>query len=376
MLITDNNYHAIVRKLISDERKVPLGSNFQNLPSKGEGNRVRNCIVPREGFTFIGADLGQIEPRIMSHIMYTRYGDNSMRQIFIDGVDLYTTMAMMTFGLAEEYCIDKAYDPTGTFKPRTMMKTGQLAVSYDQSPKSFAKKMNVTDEVARMFFENFDRTFPSFKRMVADSREFMRKNGYVETLFGRKRRFPEYKRVAAEVKKNEQYLIRLYTERKRLQNKSPKSPSDMRKLGTVIEKIDGLSKNRGLVGYWERASFNAIIQGTGADILKMIGNRIARVCKERGWEFNASIHDEIKVSVPNDQVTLETIEFINEMMTETATFSVPLVTDVVIEPRWMQEYKTDEWDFKRCAPIVPKYDGKGEKFKDFEQRLVTTKGGG
>lgn len=374
MLVHDDNYHTIVRKLIADERKVPLGSNFQNLPSKGVGNRVRNCMVPRKGFTFVGADLGQIEPRIMSHIMYTQYGDNSMRQIFIDGVDLYTTMAMMTFGLAEEYCVDKAHDPTGTFKPRTMMKTGQLAVSYDQSPESFAKKMNVTDEVARMFFENFDRTFPSFKQMVANSREFMRKNGYVETLFGRKRRFPDYKHVAAEVKKNEQRLIELYTQRKRLQNKEPKSPSDFLRLDTVQEKIDALAKKRGLVGYWERASFNAIIQGTGADILKMIGNRIARVCKERSWEFNASIHDEIKVSVPNDQVTPETIAFINEVMTETATFSVPLVTDVVIEPRWMQEYKPDEWDFQRCAPIVMKYDEEGEKFKDFEQRLEVAKG--
>lgn len=374
MTVTDRNYHAIVRKLIADERKVSLGLNAQNLPSKGAGNRVRNCIVPREGFTFIGADLGQIEPRIMSHIMYTRYGDNSMRQIFVDGVDLYTTMATMTFDLPEEYCVDKAYDPTGTFKPRAMMKTGQLAVSYDQSPKSFAKKMNVTDDVAQMFFENFDRTFPSFKTMVADIREFMRKNGYVETLFGRKRRFPDYKRVAAEVRKNEQRLIGLYTERKQLRNKKTKSPADIRRLTAIQEQIDALADKRGLVGYWERAAFNAVIQGTGADVLKMIGNRTARVCKERGWEFNASIHDEIKVSVPNDQVTPETIELINEIMTQTATFSVPLVTDIVIEPRWMQEYAASEWDFARCAPIVQKYDDKGEKFDDYKQRLAAAKG--
>ncbi|MCZ0847777.1 DNA polymerase, partial [Brevibacillus laterosporus] len=89
--ITDENYHAIVRKLIADERKVQLGTNLQNLPSKGEGDRVRNCFIPAEGFIFIGADLGQIEPRIMAHIMYENYHDNSMRQIFVDGVDLYTT---------------------------------------------------------------------------------------------------------------------------------------------------------------------------------------------------------------------------------------------------------------------------------------------
>lgn|GEM_PF-3543783 len=349
--ITDANYHAIVRKLIADSRKVQRGLNAQNLPSKGAGNRVRNQIVPRPGFTFVGADLGQIEPRIMSHIMYTKYGDNSMRQIFVDGVDLYTTMAMMTFGLAEEYCVDKAYDPTHTFQPRKMMKTGQLAVSYDQSPKSFAKKMNVTEDVAHMFFENFDRTFPSFKTMVADIREYMRQHGYVETLFGRKRRFPDYKATAAAQAKNEQRLIRLYTERKALRNKTKLSPADERKLLAIQDEIDVLAEKRGLVGYWERAAFNAVIQGTGADILKRIGIRIAQICRERGWEFNASIHDEIIVSIPDEQVSPETIALIYDVMTKTTELSVPLTTDVVIQKRWMMEYAPDEWDYANNRPL-------------------------
>jgi DNA polymerase-1 len=327
---------------------------MQNLPAKGAGTRVRNCFVPRAGYTFVGADLGQIEPRIMAHIMYTVYNDSSMRQIFVDGTDLYTSMAMMTFGLAEEYCVDKAYDPTGTFQPRKMMKTGQLAVSYDQSPKSFAKKMNVSDDVAAMFFENFDRTFPSFKTMVADIREFMRKHGYVETLYGRKRRFPDYAAVAAAQSRNEQRLIRLYGERKALRNKVVLTTAEVRKLETVQDEIDVLAEKRGLIGYWERAAFNAVIQGTGADILKMIGNRAARTCKERGWEFNASIHDEIKISVRNEDLTPDTIALVNDIMTQTATLTVPLVTDIVIEPRWMQEYKPSEWDYVNCRPLCAK----------------------
>ncbi|KOS03922.1 DNA polymerase [Paenibacillus peoriae] len=358
--ITDANYHAIVRKLITDERKVPKGTNLQNMPSKGAGTSVRNQFIPRPGSTFVGADLGQIEPRIMSHIMYTRYGDNSMRQIFVDGVDLYTTMAMMTFDLPQEYCVDKAYDPTHTFQPRKMMKTGQLAVSYDQSPKSFAKKMGVSDDVAAMFFENFDRTFPSFKTMVADIREFMRRHGYVETLDGRKRRFPDYKSVAAAAAKNEQRLIRLYTERKALRNRTKLSALDSAKMQRIQDEIDVLSEKRGLIGYWERASFNAVIQGTGADVLKRIGIRNAQECRARGWEFNASIHDEIKNSIPNEQLTRETIALIDEIMTRTVTFSVPLVTDIVIEPRWMVEYGPDEWDYENCRPL-PEFANKYEE---------------
>ncbi|ETT41576.1 DNA-directed DNA polymerase [Paenibacillus sp. FSL R7-269] len=351
LTITDANYHAIVRTLIADNRKVKRGQNLQNLPSKGAGNRVRNQFVPRDGFTLVGADLGQIEPRIMAHIMYTRYGDNSMRQIFVDGVDLYTTMAMMTFNIAEEFCVDKAYDPTHTFQPRKMMKTGQLAVSYDQSPTAFAKKMNVSAEVAEMFFANFDATFPSFKTMVADIREFMRQHGYVETLSGRKRRFPDYKSTAAAAGKNEQRLIRLYTERKQLRSKSVLTPADNSRLNALQAEIDVLSEKRGLIGYWERASFNAVVQGSGADILKSIGIRLAQICRERGWEFNASIHDEALVSVPDEQVTPETIALINDVMTQTTTLSLPLVTDVAIQKRWMFEYKAHEWDYVNNRPL-------------------------
>lgn len=195
LTITDANCHAIVRKLIADDRKVPKGTNLQNMPSKKGGKRVRNQFVPAPGMTFVGADLGQIEPRIQGHIMYTEYGDNSLRQIFVDKVDLYTTMAMRTFGLDEKYCVDKALDPTGTFEPRGLMKTGVLAKSYDQKAEAFSRKMGVSMEVAEHFFVSFDAAFPSFTQMVADIRDFMRINGYVETLYGRKRRFPDYKTV-------------------------------------------------------------------------------------------------------------------------------------------------------------------------------------
>lgn len=345
--VNDSNYLSVVKALIADNRKIKRGTNLQNIPARGDGVRVRNAFIPRDGFIFVGSDLGQIEPRIQAHIMYTRYGDNSMRQIFIDGVDLYTTMAMKVFGLAEEYCVDKAYDPTGKFKPRSLIKTGVLAKSYGQTPEAFARNMNVSIEVAEIFFRNFDEQFPSFTKMVTDIREGMKRTSYVETLYGRKRRFPEYKTVAAEVKKNEGRLMQYYIERKRLNGKKTKSPKDKERLAELAKLITPLADKRGLVAYWERAAFNAVIQGTGADILKMNGNRLARICRERGWEFNASIHDEIKISVPKTELTPEVIALVKDVMTNTVELSVPLVTDTVIEPRWMEEYAPEEWFAKQ-----------------------------
>ncbi|WP_268327600.1 DNA polymerase A family protein [Bacillus inaquosorum] len=344
MAITDENYLDVVKALVASDEYTKRGVNLQNIPARSKsGKRVRNAFVPREGWVFIGSDLGQIEPRIQAHIMYEKYGDGSMRQIFIDGVDLYTTMAQKVFGLAEEYCTDKAYDPTGTFQPRGMMKTGVLAKSYGQTPQAFARKMNVSSEVAEMFFTNFDEQFPSFTQMVTDIREGMKRNGYVETLYGRKRRFPDYKEVAAAAEKNEQRLIRLYTERKQLRNKKSLTQRDQERMVKLQTEIDTLADKRGLVGYWERAAFNAVIQGTGADILKMNGNRMARICMERGWEFNASIHDEIKISVPEDELTPETVALVKDVMANTVSLSVPLVTDTVIEPAWMLEMKPEEY---------------------------------
>jgi DNA polymerase I len=358
VIVTDQNYHAIVKKLITNDEKVSKGSNLQNIPARGDGERVRRAFKPPvkdgEQWFFISSDLGQIEPRIMAHIMYDRYNDNSMRQIFVDGVDLYSTMAMMTFNLSAEYCTDKAYDPTGTFKPRAMMKTGVLAVSYDQKPDAFAMKMGVSTDVAHMFFEEYDRAFPSFKQMVKDIREEMAVKGYSETIYGRKRRFPQYAAWKAESERNEAKLMGFYRERKKLRMKAVKTAADFKRLDTLEEMIAPLAEMRNMVSYWERASFNSVIQGTGADVLKKNMIAIKDACMLRNWELNATIHDEVKVAVPKRDLTEESVQIINDCMTKTCgkDLTVPLISDTVIEPCWSDEYKPKDWDFANACPKV------------------------
>jgi DNA polymerase-1 len=350
--VTDDNFHAIVKKLVStDTKAVKKGSNLQNIASRGDGKKVRGTFVPREGWFFIGSDLGQIEPRIQAHIMYTKYNDNSMRSIFVAGIDLYTTMAMRVFDIPEEYCVDGATDPTGKFEPRSMMKLGILAKSYGQTPQAFARNLSVDIKVAEEFFKGFDEQFPSFVQMVTDIQNGMREKGFVETLFGRKRRFPEYNHVAREVRRFERPLMNLYIERKRINGKLTKTAADLAKLKELNERIAPMADKRGLVGYWERAAFNSVIQGTGADILKANMVRLKDICVERGWELNASIHDEVKISVPREDLTPETIEIMRDVMTNTVELSVPLVTDTVIEPKWQEEYSPEEWDYENARPL-------------------------
>ncbi|QWI73255.1 hypothetical protein ER45_030345 (plasmid) [Bacillus mycoides] len=348
--INDQNYHDVVTKLVTNNEKHRKGSNLQNLPARGDGIRVRNAFKPQEGWIYLAADLSQIEPRIMAHIMWTVYGDNSLRSIFTEGKDLYTTMAMMVFGLEEKYCVDKAYDPTGKFKPRAMMKTGVLAKSYDQKVDNFCQTMKVTREVGDMFYEKFDTAFPSFITMVRDKRKFAYDNGYSETLYGRKRRFPYLAEHSKLVRRNERKLMDLYIERKRINSKKVKLKADCERLVQLEELIKPMADMRNMVGYWERASFNSVIQGTGADILKLNMIRLYRVCQEKGWYLNASIHDEIKVEVPIKDLTMENCDLITEIMTQSVELCLPLKSDTVIETVWGEEYDPSDWDFENQKP--------------------------
>ncbi|SHE67440.1 DNA polymerase-1 [Seinonella peptonophila] len=358
--ITDSNRFAIARKLVLDNRKVSKGTNLQNIPSRTkEGTAIRKCMVPSPGFMFLGADLSQAEPRVQAHIMYTKYGDNSLRQIFLDGKDLYTTMAMLAFDLPEKYCRDNGwYDPvskTGgedknqapatAFFPRKMMKQGVLAMSYQQTPKRFAETMNVTLEVAQLVFDRFNQSFPAFDQMVKDTIEFMKKNGYVETLFGRKRRFADYQKVVKQAEQNEPKLMKLYRERKRIKDK--------KRLEEIEAELTLLKKPRTRKAGMERECFNAVIQGSAtSDIIKLNGIKMAQICRERGWKLVASIHDEIIIEVPKKDVTIKNMDLFSEVMTQTVPdwFTVPLKSDTVVMPRWAEEYGMDEWDFENCRP--------------------------
>lgn len=305
------------------------GTNLQNIPARTElGKEIRKCIIPDDGELFVSSDLSQIEPRQIANLLYLWCGDGSMRQLYLDNKDLYTNMAMSVFSLPMECCIDGAYNPEHTFQPRKLMKTGVLAYLYGQSAKSFAKKMGVTDEVAETFFDGMKTSFPGLEPFRERVLKQLRQYGYVETLFGRKRRFPEYQKKYARL----QSLNRIPW--KAISDAEKAERNEMWKYCAKCE----------------REAINCVIQGTSADILKQIIIAMDGICQERGWRVMMSIHDEIMMSIPKKDLTPDTIEIINNVMTATVTCSVPLKCDTVIQPRWQEEYKPSEWDFENCCP--------------------------
>lgn len=308
------------------------GTNFQNIPARTElGKSIRKCIVPDEDCLLISSDLSQIEPRVIAHLLYTWFGDSSMRDLYLAGLDLYTNMAMIVFGLEHDQCVDKAkiYNEDGSYwEPRKLMKTGVLAGLYGQSVRGFALKMGVSEEVSQQFFDGLYTQFPGIKPFRERVLSLLRANGYSETLGGRKRRFSEYRK--------------LYSELVVLQKRHWKAMSDVEKAR--------LKELRKLCGASEREAINGVVQGTAADTLKLNIIRMATLCKEKGWLYLMSIHDELMLQLPKEDVTLENMELINDVMTKTVEFSLPLKADLVIQPRWMQEFGLDEWDFEKQQP--------------------------
>lgn len=366
------------------------GMNIQNIPARNElGVKVRMAWIPDEGHLFVGTDLSQIEPRVIAHILYEMFGDSAMRDMYLAGVDLYTTMAMRTFNLAEEFCVDGAYDPTHSFKPRKLMKQGVLAYLYGQTPFMFAKTMGVSEEVATVFFEGMTKAFTGLKPMrdwIINS--LLHGTGtvaYSETLDGRRRRYPEYREAKPELEALEAKCWRdgcdIYSKggpRPKTKGRTEEQQAQERmeieervgrfQAGELTEddrqvifncglylrnygQKDRLWELRRLVGKAERAAVNMVIQGTAADILKRNIIALFTLCQERGWKFLASIHDEVWLSLPKEDVTPDNVKLIDACMTETVSLTVPLKCDTVIQPRWMDEYKAwKAWDFEKGAP--------------------------
>lgn len=310
------------------------GTNLQNIPSKKEGKQIRMCFIPDKEWMFVAADLSQIEPRIISVILAEKYGDKAMQELYMQGVDLYTTMAMQTFGLPRENCVDGGIADIGygTFEPRKLMKQGVLAFLYGQSPRSFARTMKVSEETAEVFFEGMTTAFHGLKPFREDTIKSLLTVGplaHVETLFGRKRRFPAYRKDYVELQKL---------------NKIPRnkiSVEDKARRNELWRKCASV----------ERQAINTIIQGSAADVLKQIMISMYRWTKNHGYKLHASIHDELIISVPLKELSLALVQKVDEIMTKTVTFSTPLKSDVVIMPRWMEDYKAfREWDFEANRP--------------------------
>lgn len=310
--------------------------NLQNLPP-----RARKMIVAPEGRLLIGIDLSQIEPRTLAHMS----GDPDLQKPYLQGIDLYSTMASNVYNLPYEACLeadDTTWRQHGLPKhPRKLMKVGLLAVMYGISEPQLAENLGITKEQAQDMLKSFYKSYPRVSEWMAEKVAHADKHGYVETADGRKRRFLGHRDVA------KQYHAL--------------SKKIKAKLGYVPDFIWDAGRSLPYKlkrAYWdvylpyskvERMAVNAVIQGSAADILKkaMIG-MYEHVQHKEGWKMIATIHDEVLYEIP-ETTTPEEITELNDIMISPVKLDVPLKSDVEVMTVWGSGIPFDEWVEKGCG---------------------------
>lgn len=257
-----NQTKAATGRIISEK------PNLQNLPLRGElAKNFREIFISHDNFVFVGADYSQIELRILAYLSQ----DEGLILAFKNDWDIHGEVAKYLFGEINE-------------ETRRKAKIVNFGIVYGISAKGLAERLRINLTEARKIIERFFNFYPKVKEYQEKTLEFARKNGYVETLLGRKRFLPEINTLS-------------YREKSEV----------------------------------ERIAINMPIQGLGADILKKSMIEIERVILEKKWQnkafFVLTIHDEIIFEVA-EEIKEEFKVIIKETMENILNLGVPLKVNV------------------------------------------------
>ena len=254
--------------------------NLQNIPIRGEdGKEIRKAFIPEPGCLFFSADYSQIELRVMAHLS----GDEQMIKVFREGKDLHAATAANIYKKPiEEVTRDE----------RTKSKRANFGIIYGITVFGLAERLDIPRDEAKMLIDGYFDTFPQVHQYMEESKEIARKQGYVTTLFGRRRYLP-----------------------------------DINSANSVVR------------GFAERNAINAPIQGTAADIIKVAMIRIFNRFKKEGIQSKMilQVHDELNFSVyPEEKEKVERI--VLEEMQGAFEMKVPLVADSGFGENWLEAH--------------------------------------
>ncbi len=255
--------------------------NLQNIPIRTEeGNKIRGafCAKDKENYVILSADYSQIELRLMAHIS----GDNNLINSFKSGEDIHTETAAKVFGIdVNEVTKDM----------RRKAKAVNFGIVYGQSKYGLAKGLGITNDEAEQFIDKYFEHYPKVKDYMIKEAEFVIENGYVETIFGRKR-----------------YLS-----------------SEL------------ASPNFQIREFARRAAINQPLQGTAADIIKMAMLKVQNEIEKQNLKTKMiiQVHDELVFEVPKDEVE-QVRTLVHECMELNQPFKVPLEIDINIGSSWKE----------------------------------------
>ena len=337
-----NQYGAKTGRMSSDN------PNMQNIPS--HNHDIRKMFVAEPGNVLLSSDYSQQEPKAMACMCQ----DPKMIQAYVEGKDLYASIASLAFDKPYDDCLE--FRPDGTTNKegkerRSSAKSILLGILYGRGIASVAEQLNTTTRKAQNIQDKIFKGFPSIKQFEDDTVEMAKEQGFVTTYWGRKRRLPEMQLNEFEFKWMEGYgdddplsfdmdtiesevpdeLVRKYT--RKLRNHPFKKRS-------IIEeaKHDGIliTDNGGKIADATRQCVNSRIQGSAADLTKLAGIEILKNerLKELGFKLLVPIHDEFLAECPLENAK-ECAELFSKCMADAARdMNIPISTDVTISREW------------------------------------------
>ena len=254
--------------------------NLQNIPIRGEdGKEIRKAFVPEPGCLFFSADYSQIELRVMAHLSQ----DEAMIRVFREGKDLHAATASNIYKKPiEEVSRDE----------RTKSKRANFGIIYGITVWGLAERLDISRDESKMLIDGFFETFPQVHDYMEKAKQTAREQGYVTTLFGRRRYLPDIN-----------------------------------------------SQNATVRGFAERNAINAPIQGTAADIIKVAMIRIFERFKREHIKSKLllQVHDELNFSVyPEEKEQVQRI--VLEEMQGAFDMAVPLIADSGFGSNWLEAH--------------------------------------
>lgn len=255
--------------------------NLQNIPIRTErGKEIRKAFVAGSADGIIvSADYSQIELRIMAHLSQ----DQHLIQAFRNGVDVHAATAEKIFGIPHEEV---------TADQRRVAKTANFGIMYGISSFGLSQRLGISRSEAKKLIDDYFNAFPAIRSFIDDTIAAARENGYVETIFGRRRYLPDIN-----------------------------------------------ARNATVRALAERNAVNAPIQGTAADIIKLAMIGVDRKMAEEGLRSKMvlQIHDELLFdTISSEREKLMSI--VKEQMEHVTELSVPLTVECNYGKNWLEAH--------------------------------------
>ncbi len=255
--------------------------NLQNIPVRTErGREFRKFFTAKDGYVLVDADYSQIELRVLAHVA----NDENMMNAFKNNLDIHTSTAAKVFNMPDEYV---------TPEMRSRAKAVNFGIVYGIGAFSLSKDINVSVKEADKYIKEYLSHYSGIDRYLKSVVEQAKNNGYVTTMFGRRRYLPEL-----------------------------------------------TSSNHNLRAFGERVAKNMPIQGTSADIIKIAMIKVYERLKKEGMKARLilQVHDELIVEAPEDEA-LQAAQIVSEEMQNAVKLNVPLPADSGIGKTWFDAKK-------------------------------------